>query len=309
MPAPLKSLWELRAVAAGAPAAVRVRNLGTTVTGPYDAWGRSDKPQPASISAAVTFHDEFGASASTDSVAADTVHYGLLSKAILAALDKPTGRRLDEKPVSACLLGSLVNGIWLYLTGADMDGEIVPYSRQEPFLKLKGIRTIEISVHLPKATLVGDGVSVTQMAEFDRQGEMVARARALRFHEMRVPTLIGVNGNERQDKQVVVANIETDYLEAARNIMSDSSFETLEALAKQLSAGLSSAVHSLTPIVNGDWTEWSEPPNWRLHISLEKPIAVTLADAACVELNVWTKEVSDAERLKENEAKQGEQSK
>lgn len=67
--------------------------------------------------------------------------------------------------------------------------------------------------------------------------------------------------------------------------MSNSSYETLEALASDLTAKITEHLKSTL----GD----SAPVNgWRIKIGLEKPIAVTLADAACVELQTNTDDVS-----------------
>jgi hypothetical protein len=62
--------------------------------------------------------------------------------------------------------------------------------------------------------------------------------------------------------------------------MRDSSFETLEALATELCLKIDEYLRSKyqPPDKNG----------WRLRISLEKPIAVPLADAPCVQLSVDT---------------------
>lgn len=75
---------------------------------------------------------------------------------------------------------------------------------------------LEITAQLPKASLVGGGgVSLTATGRFDVEGGgmMVESAFALRIHDFRLPTLIGVNSNERMAKQVVIANVEVDRLD------------------------------------------------------------------------------------------------
>jgi hypothetical protein len=64
--------------------------------------------------------------------------------------------------------------------------------------------------------------------------------------------------------------------------MSNSSYETLEALASDLTVKITQHLKSTL----------GDSPGWRIKIGLEKPIAVTLADAACVELQTNSDEVS-----------------
>lgn len=65
--------------------------------------------------------------------------------------------------------------------------------------------------------------------------------------------------------------------------MEESSFETLEALAmaicRRLKEGLPAPKHP------------ASKEDYRFRVCLEKPIAVTLADAPCVELSVYARDV------------------
>lgn len=193
-----------------APATVRIKNLHTTIQGPHDAWGRPDRPQPLTISATVSLHAPFGSSSATDKLSSDTVHYGLLSKAILAILAK----------TQATTLRSLLEALWTNLIGVDTRGRPQPMPQgTAPFLNAAAIRMLEVTVHLPKASLVGGGVSLTATGRFAAEGGeatgaiMAESGLALTIHDLRVPTLIGVNSNERMAKQVVVANVEVDRVE------------------------------------------------------------------------------------------------
>lgn len=67
--------------------------------------------------------------------------------------------------------------------------------------------------------------------------------------------------------------------------MTNSSYETLEALASDLSV-------KITQHLKSTFGKNAPADGWRITIGLEKPIAVTLADAACVELQINTNEVS-----------------
>jgi hypothetical protein len=70
------------------------------------------------------------------------------------------------------------------------------------------VRRLALTVALPKASLLGDGVSLTASALFaEGTGRMEARAMALEISRLRVPTLVGVNTNERLAKQFVVTTV------------------------------------------------------------------------------------------------------
>ena len=70
---------------------------------------------------------------------------------------------------------------------------------------------LELSIMLPKASLMGSGVSLTTGTVYyiDRPNP-VSMCGRLTLHELRIPALIGVNSNERLAKQIVVANVEID---------------------------------------------------------------------------------------------------
>lgn len=221
MAAPLVPTFQIaRDARLPAPSTIKVKNLQTTVQGPMDPWARLDRPQPLSISAAVALDEPFGASSASDTVATDTVHYGLLSKAILSIL-------AGAAPIKS--LRHLLDTIWVEMTGFDTRGRSVkagteqqPAQGQLPFLHFARLRALEITLELPKGTLLGDGVSLTVTGGFQpapADGEtvvtsvMVQSAVALKIKGLRVPTLIGVNSNERTAKQVVIVNAEIDRLE------------------------------------------------------------------------------------------------
>ncbi|TQV97201.1 hypothetical protein V2A60_000174 [Cordyceps javanica] len=288
------------------PSTIKVKKLHATIKGPQDAWGRPDRPQPIAISAAVSLDAPFGASSANDTVAADTVHYGLLSKAILSTLAAATSIRS---------LRHLLDTMWAELTGFDSRGCDISVGaeqeqpRQPPFLHFAQLRALEMTLHLPKATLLGEGVSLTAAGGFEAAAAAAAAtdggtlvksamrqsAVSLKIHDLRVPTLIGVNSNERLAKQVVIASVEIDRLEddldvyaeleqTVVQVMSDSSYETLEALGTQMTVVIAAHLHRKhTPPRDG--------AGWIINISLEKPIAVPLADAACVEMSTNTANV------------------
>lgn len=291
MTAPLQTSWQLQTAEGEPSAVVRVRNLQSVIQGPQDAWGRPGRPQPILISAEVSLAQPFGSSSSADVVASDTVHYGLLSKAILATLG-----RLETQAATgeASSLHGVLSSIWSDLTGFDTSGTPATANKKGAFLNMSYIRRLSVSVVLTKASLLGSGVSLSASAVF-QESSMQARGLTLTLQGLRVPTLIGVNDNERTAKQIVVANIgiekyrndKDEYapLEAVVvDAMTKSSYETLEALATDVASHITNYLRSS----HGDST--STLP-WHLQIGFEKPTAVPFADAACVELRTNTDDV------------------
>lgn len=67
--------------------------------------------------------------------------------------------------------------------------------------------------------------------------------------------------------------------------MEESSFETLEALSMAISR---SVARRMSVLKLGKQLE-----SYRFKVCLEKPIAVTLADAPCVELSIEARDVMD----------------
>ncbi|KAF5018652.1 hypothetical protein F66182_9357 [Fusarium sp. NRRL 66182] len=263
-------------------AVVRVRNLQAVIQGPKDAWGRGSKQQPLLISAGVSLTHPFPSSSSDDKVASDTVHYGLLSKSILGTLEK--------LPKSALSLSDVLNRIWIDLTGYRYDGVREPSAEKtRPFLDSSLIRRLSVSLVLPKASLMGSAIRLSGSCLF-ADSAITARSLELSIEGVRVPTLIGVNSNERNAKQVVVANVRIDEYETTHDdyaimegviAMSESSFETLEALAASLAFHIARKLRTHRDDFYGEI----------IRIGLEKPTAVPLADAACVELTVRTEDV------------------
>lgn len=218
----LSTQWEVRAIAGEPKAVVRVRNLQAIVQGGTDAWGRPGKAQPALISAEISFIHPFGTVCSNDRLSAETVHYGKLSKAILEAIDDlnsepaPTPSVGQPSPSDAPpTMKDVLDMIWARLTGLPVDGNAEEFSdsRETPFLNLQFIRFMSIKLTFPKASLLGEGVSLTASTlygPFAGGYGCVRYALSLRLCNLKVPTLIGVNPNERHNKQFVVADIELD---------------------------------------------------------------------------------------------------
>lgn len=207
----LRSLWSVRHSAGEPLAVVRVRDLHIAVVGPQDAWGRKNATQPATISAELHFARPFDAAVTGDRVTAgDTVHYGTLSKLILACVERSNEHAATMPATESVDLRVLLEMVWIVLTGRNVNGDDAA-PEAKPLLDLARLRFMSLTVTLPKASLLGEGVSLTASNVFPPHlASLVMYGLALKVHRLRVPTLIGVNANERKAKQVVVADVEVD---------------------------------------------------------------------------------------------------
>lgn len=239
----IRSSWSVRHAAGEPFAVVRVRNLQTAVQGPHDAWGREGKLQPLLVSAELSFNSPFGTAVADDKVTGgDTVHYGSLSKTILATVDSinhlaQTGRAQVQRDHAALMalkdqptLMSLLQAIWLGLTGSTVDGAHANQDIMSSVLvDVSRLRFMSLTVCLPKASLLGEAVSLTASSVFETdsngQSTVPMFGISLQLHKLRVPTLIGVNDNERLAKQFVVTDVEID-----RCICGTDVYTTLESL-------------------------------------------------------------------------------
>jgi dihydroneopterin aldolase len=195
----LQSSWNVAAAAGESHAVIRVQNLQTTAEIDTDAWGRPGKLQPVLISATVALREPFEAASTEDSVKG-TVHYGILSKAILEAATRDTAR------------GSLMH-FYTYILCYLLHTSKYNHSVGTAIVDSALARSLSIEISLPKASLLGSGISVfgTKLLNIDRSVEMYSMG--MKFHDLRIPTLIGVNYNERLAKQIVIANVEIDQWE------------------------------------------------------------------------------------------------
>ncbi|KAI0433670.1 Dihydroneopterin aldolase-domain-containing protein [Xylaria sp. FL1042] len=322
--APLVNAWQVRADAGEPRAIVRVRNLQSVMVAGRDAWGRAAKPQPVLLSSEVSFARAFETASADDAVNAETVHYGNLSKTLLGGMElfssspssasasssssgnnkkaeATNAKRGDGGVVPPPHTADVFELLWVKMTGRIVDGSRVALPLdQVPFLDATKLRSLSLTLHLPKASLLGDGVSLTTAACFadaeDLAGETKSNplrsyARCLRLHGLRVPTLIGVNPNERAAKQMVVVDVEIDRFDVREDIHSElegaiaailesSSFETLEALGTHI------ANQILDEFRIGDSPQRMRERGWQIRVCLEKPIAVPFADCPSVEVRV-----------------------
>ncbi|KAG9238371.1 Dihydroneopterin aldolase-domain-containing protein [Amylocarpus encephaloides] len=279
-----------------APATIRVRNLRTILAVGTDAWGGPDKEQPVLISASVFLRQPFESASTQDAVTESTVNYGTLSKAILKSCSDIRSQMHAGDSGGNQEIGSLQHLLDYIRLDLVESGLVLPLM----------VIALEVNVMLPKGSLLGSGVSMAQTTVYDpEQSTAKALSMVLRLHDLRIPTLIGVHPNERLARQLVVANVEIDRWIAQEDsycrleqlvskvctspprghstkipqTIEESSFQTLESLASHLAERIVTlfifpAAHS-TPVDVHNIT-----------ISLEKPTAVTMADAPMVELTI-----------------------
>lgn len=211
---PLKTTFAVRALAGELPAIVRVSNLQCLLSSAgHDAWDRPAKTQPCLLSAEVGFSSPFESAAASDKLGEDTVHYGTLSKALLASLTSYTPASTGDGADGS--VQDVLGKLWGDLTGQDLEAN--EKEGVQGFFKKgtlgKTVRLLSVTVTLPKASLLGEGVSYTATAVFgEESGSVEARALQMKILRVRVPTLIGVNKNEREAKQMVVTTVALEEL-------------------------------------------------------------------------------------------------
>ena len=181
---------------------VHLNSLSTTAILPHDAFGRSQKAQPILITLALSLHNPITSAALTDTVDVSTVHYGKLSKSILSAVSART-----SDPLTTHELMRLIEAAAL---------ATVPCP--------EAIQALEMTVALPKASLLGQGVEVTY-----RKAEW-GSARTLRVRDLQIATIIGVNEHEKRAPQMVIVNIWIDALTS--NAAADCATEVEQVVVK-----------------------------------------------------------------------------
>lgn len=228
-PAPLVSTWQVRTEAGEPQAIVRVTNLQSVMTAGKDPWGRAARLQPVLLSSEVSFSRPFETASVQDAVNTETVHYGNLSKTLLsgmelfssppASLGRATagGTHGDSSHPSTA---DVLELLWVRMTGRVLDGSLVALPMdQVPFLDATRLRSLSLTLQLPKASLVGFGVSLAATACFQdaasltdetRRNPLRSYARSFHLHSLKYPTLIGVNPNERTARQLVIVDVDID---------------------------------------------------------------------------------------------------
>jgi dihydroneopterin aldolase len=232
----LKNSWAIKEAAGEPQAKISVRNLQTTIHIGRDAWGREGKLQPALISVTVSLRKPFEYASVQDTVNSSTVHYGILSKTILEAVQEFHDKGgVSTKEGKSSTMKALMDHIAGHLTSYSLDG--APNSNplvlesHKPLLDRKLVSWLNLKVTLPKALLNSTtGVSRSGAIVFDVRfldpsfnlNRIVDNhAMSLVLHDLRVSALVGVNSNERLARQLVIANIEIDEWITERDLYNE----------------------------------------------------------------------------------------
>ncbi|KAF1831284.1 hypothetical protein BDW02DRAFT_572204 [Decorospora gaudefroyi] len=249
--------WDAEAVQSGHYDKIMVQNLDVVVNAGKDVWGRP-KRQRAFISVTLTLGKQFTSASSTDSVDSSTVHYGTLSKAIQAHF-----QRDDLAWMSTAELSLAVSQCVRNVAGST------------------DIYAIETNVCYLKGSMFGEGAGhVTSSIE--KSG---TRSSVMYLRNVRIPSLIGVNSNERLQKQPVDVNIWVDNMAESRiddypqlekllfDLISEATFQTIESLLAWL----------IDELRQKHFTQEVDSNAW-IRLRVSKPQAVPFADAPAVEI-------------------------
>ncbi|KAH7355698.1 Dihydroneopterin aldolase-domain-containing protein [Pyrenochaeta sp. MPI-SDFR-AT-0127] len=258
--------WNAEVAQSGHYDKIIVQNLEVVVNAGKDVWGRQKK-QRALISVTLTLGERFISASSTDSVDQSTVHYGTLSKAIQATLQG------DSAWQSTAALSDSISQSVRKVAGSTK------------------IYALETDVCYLKGSMFGDGAGhMTSTIE-----DSGVRSSVLYLRNVRIPCIIGVNSNERLQKQPVVVNVWLENVPDDRvddhakletlvfQLISDSSFQTIESLLAWLVEQLRQKL----------FTREEDQDAW-VRLRIEKPLAVPFADAPAVEI---TRPVRSSQQL------------
>lgn len=211
----LQTSWEVKYAAGEPRASVHVRDLQVNARIGTDAWGRVGKEQPLLLSANLSLASPFHTAASTDCVSDDTVHYGLLAKAFLSSLDNLEKRSNDDG--AHITLRQALD----YIQDAQYSNSSVQTIKTSILADPGKVRHSCLTMMLPKASLLGSGVSMTKLVSFPSTSAPASWGVGLGIHGLRVPTLIGVNDNERKARQIVVADLQFDKFDCYKDIYNE----------------------------------------------------------------------------------------
>ncbi|KAH7067138.1 hypothetical protein FB567DRAFT_541831 [Paraphoma chrysanthemicola] len=254
-----KCHWDTASAQSGRRDKIMVQNLEVIVNAGTDVWGRRKK-QRALISVTVTLDKQFMSASSTDTVDDSTIHYGILSKAIQARLGN------DNWMSTGQLSDSLV-------------ASVKEVASSTP------IYAIDTYVFYPKGSMFGDGAG-HNLSIIEVSGGSHLRSDVLYLRNIRIPCLIGVNSNERLQKQPVVVNLWVDGVRDHARIDDYARLETLlfEEISTTEFQTLESMLEWTVQVLRKKYFLHSGDQGGSIRLRIEKPLAVPFADAPAVEI-------------------------
>lgn len=233
-----------------------------------NAWGIVE-PQPATMSLAMTLHNQFSDAEGADNLS-NSIDYFALSNYI-----RDLGQTIDAPPPCKVISAVTTHVLNQSLTNGDV------------------VKDITVELHLPKASMTG-AAHKYRWTSVCRSGALVDTRKTFKVLNMNLMALIGVYDFERNARQPLIATLTLDYeginvvagtstfteekvhnLEQTFvNTVQESAYETLEALAHRTARRVSEV--------------YTRQGFGRATVNLvfEKPKAIPSAGAAVVEHTV-----------------------
>ncbi|PVH98852.1 hypothetical protein DM02DRAFT_595407 [Periconia macrospinosa] len=228
---------------------ITVRNLQVVANAGVDVWGRQKK-QRALITATVFLAKPFDTAARADSLDNSTIHYGILSKDLLQAIADKESEWMSTSDFTSHLFSQI--------TTTAIASQTI-------------LAAFEVDTFYLKGSMFGDGVGYRESTTQFSNG-----VEELYFRNLRIPCIIGVNPNERLQKQPVVVNLWIEKVKKERiddyPKLETAVFETLEALSTKVVEDLQKNYFT------------SDDAGSSIRLRVEKPLAVPFADAPVIEI-------------------------
>jgi len=297
------------------PSLIHIRSIPFTLPLGLSCWGQPNIVQPVLISASVHFHSPFEAASRLDALDSGTVSYSVLAKEITEFVKVWEG----GESWTGCVV-ELVRGLMVALCGWDWNEK----KHESGVVDTEVVDVFEVGILLPKASMLGEGVSVKTMMRYE-SGRQVDYASRLELRRLRVSTLIGLRDYERKCRQQLIVTVVVDgwmdrkdqyvtlemivtkvcisslpplsppvyplstLIHAAvinkSQTIEESSLQTLEALSHHIAQRI--LEFYIIPDQLSSRSNASEPswgPHPQLRICLEKPNMVPCSEAPAVEI-------------------------
>ena len=182
-------IWESQLANQDITDKIVVRNLQATANAGIDAWGRK-REQPILVTVTVSLGQSFSSAAAADSLDNSTIHYGILSKKIRSAINSIPPQDHLQTDALAMLI----------------DDEVRQVAGKTP------LASTEVDIFYPKASRYGDGAGFRYSISYLH----APFSMVLYLQNLRVDCIIGINSNEKIQKQPVVVNLWVDAVRSGR---------------------------------------------------------------------------------------------